>query len=485
MESSEETQVMIADATGFHIYADLHLTLELSAATEESKADLYLEILEDYARIASDFSLNNPKLLLFEVQGERIHLFQNLERANPNSLRELISFASYFTDAVFTIIKPKAQQYWDGFCMAADFGRAIILSTGQDGDDSLISLGSPANAPAKRLARTPQVRSGCLAIKSELVQQSLEFRDAQERYAVGDWVEINVKDRPRRPDEKLEKSLFVEAVESSRRVAAEQGRKRVLLAEAAEIVKTGSATINNPMSVQAFLMRADLDGFSLGVQAAFAQGTEDAIKRLVLEFLQIMRLPEAFESHLNRPLIRLPWAGDCYCAIFLPKDYEEYTAIRSYLPATLALAYFDPEGEVNAKRATSLAAVANRCAWSIGVAGGEESDGRLLVANIETRSRRFLVAAGWGARHSLDAQNATGLGKSEAAIHDEDYPKLDPNYQEAFNRWKEGPTIYRKATAAGLRRAKVNALLDKRVYMAPRQSEIIVPRSRPYYGEWD
>ncbi len=95
------------------------------------------------------------------------------------------------------------------------------------------------------------------------------------------------------------------------------------------------------------------------------------------------------------------------------------------------------------------------------------------------------MAAGWGARRSLDAQNATGLGKSEVAIHDEDHLKLDPNYQEAFNRWKEGPTIYRKATAAGLRRAKRNALLEKRIYIAPRQSEIIVPRSRPYYGERD
>jgi len=476
---------MISDATGFHVYADLHLTLELSAATEESKADLYLEILEDYARIASDFSLHDPKLLIFEVQGERLHLFLNRVNATPTTLGELISFASYFTDAVFAIIKPKAEEYWAGFCMAADFGRAIILSTGQDGDDSLISLGSPANAPAKRLARMPQVRSGCLAIKYELVQQSVEFRNSRERYAVGDWVEINVKDRPRCPDEKLEKNLLVEAMESSRVAAAERGRKRVLLAKAAEIVKTGAASINNPMSGQAFLMRADLDGFSLRVQAAFAQGTEDAIKRLVLEFLQIMRLPEAFETHLGRPLIRLPWAGDCYCAIFLPKDYEEYGAIRSYLPATLSLSYFDPDGEVNATREKSLAVVASRCAWSIGVAGGEESDGRLLVANIETRRRRFLVAAGWGARRSLDAQNATGLSKNEVAIHDEDYPKLDPNYQEAFNRWSDGPTIYRKATAAGLKRAKGKALLEKRVNIVPRQSEIIVPKSRPYYGEWD
>jgi hypothetical protein len=483
-ETGAERHVLVADAIGFHIYADLHVTLELSAATEQDKADLFLEVLEDYARIASDFAVGNPKVLIFEVQGERIHLFLNREEATERNVAELIRFSSYFTDAVYAIIKPKIEAYWDGFCMAADFGRAIVLSTGRDGEDSLISLGNAANAPAKRLARSPQLKSGYLAIKADLAHLSAGATDLEQLHPIGDWVEINLRERRRQTSEIVEKSLLIRAIENSHSAFVQPGKKRrVHLAKASEIVKTDSATVDNPVLVQAFLMRADLDGFTLRVDKAFAEGTENAIKRLVFEFLQIMDVPDAFETYLGRPLIRLPWAGDCYCAIFLPKDYEDYSAMRNYLPATLSLYYLDPEGKVNAAREKALACVADRCAWSIGVAGGEQSDGRLLVANIETRHRRFLVVAGWGARRSLDAQNASGLRRNEAAIHDEDYPKLDPNYREAFNRWEDGPTIYRKATAGGLKRAQEKRLADNQVNLSPRRSEIIVPASRPYYVE--
>src|SRR6266478_8351159 len=70
-----EEHVMIADAIGFHLYGELHLTLELSAATEQDQANLFLEVLEDLARIVSDFARRNPNVLIFEVQGQRIHLF--------------------------------------------------------------------------------------------------------------------------------------------------------------------------------------------------------------------------------------------------------------------------------------------------------------------------------------------------------------------------------------------------------------------------
>ena len=36
-----EEETLISDYTGFHIYGDLHLTLELSAATEQDKANLF------------------------------------------------------------------------------------------------------------------------------------------------------------------------------------------------------------------------------------------------------------------------------------------------------------------------------------------------------------------------------------------------------------------------------------------------------------
>src|SRR5207253_3029302 len=97
--TATEEEVLIADTTGVHLYGDLHLTLELSAATEQDKANLFLEVLEDLARIVSDFARANPNILIFEVQGERIHLFLNRNQLSAVTVDELITFCSYLTDA--------------------------------------------------------------------------------------------------------------------------------------------------------------------------------------------------------------------------------------------------------------------------------------------------------------------------------------------------------------------------------------------------
>jgi len=484
---STQEEVFIADTTGYHLYGDLHTTLELSAATEQDKANLFLEILEDLAGIVSDFARTNPNILIFEVQGERIHLFLNRNQLNAQTIAELIEFSAYFTDAVYEMIKPKIEKYWTGFCMAADFGRAIVLSTGRDGDDSLISLGNPANRPAKRMTRTPQVQAGHLALPYEIAEKSDEVRNLDGRYAVGDWIELNVKGRPR-PTQKSANEILLESALTNARLSVNarqgQGRMVTFAANAAEIVPTSGATVDNPTFVEAFVIRADLDRFTVRVEAAFAKNDQNAIKGLVLEFLQIMKLPDAFENYMARPLIRLPWAGDCYNAILLAKDYESYEAMRDYLPAAASLRWLDPDGKVNATRDQNLAAVALANKWSIGVAGGEESKGRLLVANISTWHRRFLIVAGWGARRSLDAQNAKGLSAGESALHDEDYAELDDAYRKAYNGWDNGPTDYCKATAAALKKAE-DEKLGQKVQVVTRTPVVPVPSSRPYYDKRD
>jgi hypothetical protein len=483
---AREQEVMISDTTGFHIYGDLHLNLDLAAATDQDKANLFLEVLEDYARIASDFARGRPEVLIFEVQGERIHLFFNRNTANESTISELIDFCAYFTDAVYDVIKPKVGEDWGGFCMAADFGRAIVLSTGAEGDDSLISLGNPANAPAKRLARQPQVKSGHLALRSGLAKFCPEIKDVAGRYSVGSWIEVDVKDRPMLIQKSANATILEEAIANSKSASLNRdGRQTVALsAKAAEFVETGRATVQNPTFVQGFIFRADLDGFTRRVDAAFSQNDPQAIQRLVLEFLQIMKIPEAFEDYVGRPMIRLPWAGDCYNAIFLPKDHESYEATQSYIPAVVSTRWLDPDGQVNATRDEALSAAAKRNQWSVGIAGGEESKGRLLVANINTWHRSFLVVAGWGARRSIDAQNADGLKANEAAVHTDDHQALNSSYKAAFGVWSTGPVDYRKATAADLGRAEKAVVASyASVQIAPKTPALVIPAARPYYGD--
>jgi hypothetical protein len=134
-------------------------------------------------------------------------------------------------------------------------------------------------------------------------------------------------------------------------------------ANAAEVVPTSGATVDNPTFVEAFVIRADLDRFTVRVEAAFAKNDQNAIKGLVLEFLQIMKLPDAFENYMARPLIRLPWAGDCYNAILLAKDYESYEAMRDYLPAAAAPSRRAPGRRAGAARSSNARASFASLGW--------------------------------------------------------------------------------------------------------------------------
>ena len=489
---SAEQEVQISDTTGFHIYGDLNLNLRLSAATEQKKANLYLEVLEDYAQIAAEFYQVNPNILIFEVQGERIHLFLNRTPVNKQTLGELFEFATYFTNTVYARIKPKVGDDWGGFSLAADHGRAIVLSTGKDGDDSVISLGRPANAPAKRLTWTPYVASGHIAIPVEVAMSGGMIEKPGDRKAVRGWIDFDLLVEGVIKAKSVYGALMEQVFTNSRTVNRTQVERRLVALSAArgELMNQDGATVQNPATVQAFYIRADLDGFTRRVDAAFDETNRNpltrdtALKQLVYEFLQIMKLPDAYESHIHGTVIRLPWAGDCYNAIILPAEGETFEKARTYLPGIASLLWFDPNGDVNKKRDQQLQNVACNSKWSIGIAGGEESKGRLLVANITTAHRRFLVAAGWGARRSLDAQNADNLRPNEAAIHEEDHPPLDEPFKEAFKKWDVGPTIYRNASAADLEKAARERLVSKgsSVQIAPRSASIAAPFKKPSYG---
>jgi len=491
--SLDQEEILISDTTGFHIYGDLDLNLGLAAAVDQKKANLYLEVLEDYAQIASDFVEVNPGAFVFEVQGERIHLFLNAPNVDAGSVQKLFELCFYFTHATNEIIKPKVGEYWGGFCMAADHGRAIVLSTGREGDDSLISLGRPANAPAKHLAQTPGVSSGHLAIPFSMAQAGGKIDFQGERAVNRGWVQFDLLNFKTLQFESTRVDLMVETFAKSAATSKTAARRVVALAaKRAEVISTEGATVQNPAAVQAFFMRADLDGFTRRVDDAFEaaghrkdeQGQEP-LKRLVLEFIQIMKIPDAFEAHSSSfgSVIRLPWAGDCYNAVILPRDDENFDLSRAKLPALAPLSWFDPDGQINAKRDPVLAAVAKQNEWSIGIAGGEESQGRLLLANITTAHRQFLIAAGWGVRRSLDAQSGDGLKANESAIHKEDHSPLDEPFKDAYKGWTgNGPTTFRKATAVDLRQARDCSMREK-TKPAPtpvRSPAIVIPSAKPY-----
>ncbi len=482
---------IFADVTGYHVYADLDLNLGLSAAEDDANARLYLKILEDYADLA-DASAKESGARLLEVQGERLHLVLPAPAVTEDSLKWLFRFSHSLTKAVYEQIKPLAGDHFRGFAMAADHGRAIVIVTGNQADDSVVSLGNPANMPAKRLAQTPCVPSGYLAIPLALAEETEFFLDTRLIETRRRWISVNVLNPPQYLETVIDENL-TESMEKTAGIIKATRQALPLSVHAVDaryFSASNTKSIGEPVKVQAFCLRADLDGFTRNVQAAFAVGTDEAIAGLVQEFVSIMAYTDQFARALNRNVITLPWAGDCATLLVPLKPGETYESLRPLFPATIALAWHKAyDNEPKGRKAIHEAMGDAR--WAVGIAGGdteEGSEGFLLLANLPSSDRDFMVVAGWGARRALDAQQAQDVRANDSVVHVDDYEALDPIVQDAFTALSN-VTIFRRATIEGLERARrrkiEQASAPKEIempYIKAAAAAAPLPISRPY---WD
>jgi hypothetical protein len=477
--------VQFDDVVGFHSYGDLSLHLRLAAAQDVRNADKYLDILEEYAQIAEACCLQAGVRLL-EVQGERLHFFQLAPVVDDTSVKQLLQFSVALTQTIYDRLRVKAGTDWNGFAMAADHGRAIVIATGRDGDDSVVSLGDPANRPAKRLARTPAVKSGHLALRTVLTAKSplLIAGGAYRHDAI--WVEIPVNEPPHYLENIVNFALKNQMLVTASAIAnsrTERTRRPTVKSITANDVAE-HATIDDPIEVQALCVRADLDGFSQQVQEAFAAGTEQAIRALIERFLVIMEYPDEFQKRVNRKVISLPWAGDCATLILLLGVGESWETLKKTVPATAAMLWHDSDGTLDGRMREIRNAMAGT-RWSVGVAGGdteEGASGKMLVANIQTTSRKFRVASGWNVRRSLDAQQAENVAADDTVVPVTDYNGLNSDYQLAF---KDLPSssIFKRATLTGLKKARQNqveAISKHSAVVLPNIIRGTIPTPKPY-----
>ena len=160
---------------GYHFYGHLDLGLRLFAAEDERPAKKYLEILQAFTTVAERAG-KEFGLVIFEVQGERIHLFLETEDG-PGQRQNIIDFARVWNAGVNEVVKPKAGTDFKSFSMAADFGSTlVVLSAGED--ESIVSLGNAANRPAKHLSRWTGTRNGHLKLNVASLRPGGENADA-------------------------------------------------------------------------------------------------------------------------------------------------------------------------------------------------------------------------------------------------------------------------------------------------------------------
>jgi hypothetical protein len=459
------------DITGFHIYGELNLTLKLTAASEVKDAQKLLRILQEYTLIAEACATESSAVLL-EVQGERIHLLIPTNEVSPSSLKDLLEFCISFTSAVYSRISKAAGKDFQGFKMAADHGRAILAASGNQANGSVVSLGPAANAPAKELKRNGKAAHLRMRAKHFKVLFTSTSNESE-------WINIPVLEPTDSMSAAISNRLtkiFEDA--SGLYIKDLPENPKVLFAGADFLNSFSGGYVNQAVKVQGFSLRADLDGFSKQVEAAFLKGN-DGIVALIQRFFKIMEYPSYFRTRLGKT-IDLPWAGDCATVIVLVSG-SSYEDAREYLPVKAAAEWHsDRIGIGPDKRKWSD--FIGEASWAVGIAGGDsdEGEGYVLIAPIAGRHRDFLVAAGWNVGRSLDAQETDGVTGEDTVIHNVDYVALDSIHKKSFKVLNSQFWISHGLTANSLRSTGIGNLATQGAIFVPNIPKP-VPQAKPWY----
>ena len=233
-----------------------------------------------------------------------------------------------------------------------------------------------------------------------------------------------------------------------------------VLAES-DITKEIENDVNAPFKTQGFYMRADLDGFTADVAAAFEDPSGLAIAEIAQRFSGFMAFADAFAKTLGRRVIRLPWAGDCANMILLPRARRTYGDERHFVPATEPAKWHDLTAQAN-EAGIKWRDIMLKSNWAVGIAGGDKeegSDGYLLVANVLTSGRRFKIASGWGAGRSQDALELDGVRGCDTIIHKVDHAALSANYRILF---RPLTSIFYSAAELSMRRLETASIKSER-----------------------
>lgn len=468
---SEESQasegtMSYYDGSGFHLYAQLSLQLKYTAPENVVDATKSFEIIQRYTDIAEACSRQFTGRIL-EVQGERLHLFFEKE-LTKNTLRQMLILCMVFTNTVYDNKLSLGEDAFEGFRIVFDYGRALILSTGANADDSFVSLGPCANRPAKYL---PNVAAGTTSMPIEIAK--LLF-DVDERRT---WHTMNLKGRS---------SLTLSADESrnlSNFSATASQALRKVYASNAFFVRTDRMTTDSRFNFssanlqQGFFMRADLDGFTKKVQDAFESNSEQIIHSLLLDFVNVLRYGEQFIAQTGRPVIRLPWAGDCVNILLLPRTIESIGDAQLYYSAK---GQADWLSGYNGKIKPPF----DGAKWLVSMCCGDASCGNrnVLIAQVETSERDFLFAVGWSVGRSLAALEIAGTRAGDAVTSKIDYDALEFEYQKYFS----------PVTTVFMKSGTLHRLIeDGKTYIPSLITRsrnvpgiaILTPKPRPYWCE--
>jgi hypothetical protein len=431
----------------WHIYIKLDFQKQYENA--ETKADGHAFVVSvARAAAAAELVLRGADGIVVEVQESVIHCLIHDVHKNPEAMRRQCSAIHRALEFVFS-----GGSKVEGWRMTADWGKTLLVrGRGIHNDDSYVSLGNAANAPAKHLYSELSVPS---EVDRRLKRYMLGVRDAESN----NWRHESLTVLLSEGFTKIASAELTEAktrefhvtnmlTKEARAVRDFDSGQSLVHLRANDMVETNEA----PVAFFGWVMRADLDGFTARVENCFDD--DDELLVLGKKFQDIMDEGARFAGLHSELLVQLPWAGDNFTAAvtFADRDAYHFAIDRRYVEFSLDFA----------NELKSVTANAGLQGWAQTSAGGDvhgNAHGNIYVGSVSFENRRFLIGAGVGFGRTSQAFSDMKPKSGELVIFDDDYSSLLKPYQNQFvGRTRHDgavSTLFRKAIMADLTEARI------------------------------
>lgn len=404
---------------------------------------------------------------LMEVQGSLLHAALPPTFAGINAGT---AFAGDLHRAYSHVFDDRTSRV-DGWRMTLDTGKTLVVAgAGVHGDESLVSLGSAANRPAKYLHQQLELPEEARDLK--------RFHLGARNGSTGQW-QTTALDRL--PVGRARETDAVAEEVRREKVSVNYSDFRAVSGEAlGQAAPIGNPTADRPTVYFGWVMRADLDGFTKRVEECL---NDDAkLRDLASEFYAIMNEAVQFTHLHGENLVQLPWAGDNFTAAAV---FSTIAGYEKAAPRRLIELSLDFEKEMN-ETATS----SGFGGWAHGVAGGEvhgNSRGNVFIGSVEVRGRRFLVGAGEGFGRSAQAFGDINPKAGELVLYEPDWKRLDDSYRKVFSERAvtgsgKQSSLFRSARVDALRRVRREAMardVSTPVSFSPTRTQQVT--TKPYY----
>jgi hypothetical protein len=429
----------------WHIYIKLDFQKRYENAETKSDGKSFVRNVARAAR-ATEVAVTTDDGIVVEVQGSVIHCIL------PDSSNDtaLVRKNCRAINNALHLIFPDSSRV-EGWRMAADWGKTLlVVGQGIHDDNSFVSLGNSANAPAKYLFAQ-------LAL-SEDARQLKRYMLAWRTNSTATWTHDFLG---RQVDEEFHKSA-AETYEEIRgrdfgltSFLTKQARAAAEVhAKAAPLGPGGIPTVpisDEPTTYFGWVMRADIDGFTARVESCFDD--DGALLQLGQQFLTIMQTAARFAAEHDEVLVQLPWAGDNFTAAVVYGDRNKYEEAVEQKLIEFSLDF--------ASALRSVVIESGLGGWAQTVAGGvpdSRSLGNIYIGSVEFENRRFLIGTGVGIGRTTQAFTDMDPKPDEIVVYEPDVTVLLKPYQdELCNRKKPDgtdSTLFRKATVNALATAR-------------------------------